>query len=177
MGDAEQLKQLSALLRSLNRVMHGIAAMIGRPAQLGHVGEFIASQVFDIDLAPSASQKAIDGSFRSGPLAGRTVNVKFYTRLEGQLDVPESGTPDHYLVLAGPRGEPASSKGTTRPWCIESVYLFEAAALLEELRNRGVKIGVATSVARGYWEAAEMFPKPSSRALVLSDSQREMLNS
>jgi hypothetical protein len=36
----------------------------------GHLGEWIASVVFDIELESSASAKGIDGRFRSGPLRG-----------------------------------------------------------------------------------------------------------
>jgi hypothetical protein len=42
----------------------------------GHLGEWIAVQVLDIELEVSAVSAGIDGHFRSGPLQGRTVNVK-----------------------------------------------------------------------------------------------------
>lgn len=66
----------------------------------------------------------------------------------GLLDVTERPELDYYLVLTGPASPAASSRGGTRPWCIESVYLFDSARLLSELRTRGVKIGVASSQVR-----------------------------
>jgi hypothetical protein len=35
-------------------------------------------------------------------------------------------------------------------------YLFDAQALLAQLRARGVKVGIATSAANQYWDAAEV---------------------
>jgi hypothetical protein len=60
------------------------------PMTLGHLGEWIASQVFDIELEPAATVPAIDGRFRSGPLQGSTVNVNWYLKREGLLDMSES---------------------------------------------------------------------------------------
>ena len=69
-----QLIELVALLRQYNQIGSQIAAIIGRPAQIGHIGEFIASQIFDIELEKIANAKAIDGRFRVGALAGKSVN-------------------------------------------------------------------------------------------------------
>lgn len=37
------------------------------PAVSGHIGAYIAAEVFDIDLAPSATVAGQDGVFRAGP--------------------------------------------------------------------------------------------------------------
>jgi hypothetical protein len=42
----------------------------------GHLGEWLAAQVFDIELEVTAAAAGIDGRFRSGPLPGRTVNIR-----------------------------------------------------------------------------------------------------
>ena len=94
----------------------------------GHLGEWIAAQVFDIELEKTASAAALDGRFRSGPLQGRAVNVKWYLQREGVLDIRTAGDLDYYLVMTGPASAAASSHGRRRPWRIDSVYLFEAAA-------------------------------------------------
>ena len=73
------LERLANLIKARNSVDLRIAGLIGRPATLGHVGEFIASKVFHIVLVESASQKGIDGYFADGPLSGCSVNVKWYT--------------------------------------------------------------------------------------------------
>ena len=50
---------------------------------------------------------------------------------------------DYCLVMTGPPGQ-----SRTRPWVIDSVFLFDNEELLGRLRARGVKIGVATSVRK-----------------------------
>lgn len=74
--DVIVLRRLAGLLRRLNCVLEQIATLTGRPGQLGHVGEFIASQIFDLALEDSAANKGFDGRFTSGGLAGKTVDVK-----------------------------------------------------------------------------------------------------
>src|SRR5262249_49473908 len=98
------LDVLADLLRRRNEIDRIIAAHIGRPAQLGHLGEYIAERIFDIQLHVSAAHPDSDGVFRSGPTAKRPVNVKWYTRDEGLLDLSTRVLDDLlYLVLTGPR--------------------------------------------------------------------------
>jgi hypothetical protein len=78
---------------------------------------------------------AYGGRFRSKPLAGKTVNVKWYLKQESVLDMTNSHDLQYYLVTA------ASAKEKTRPWLIEFVYLFDARRLLDELRLSKAKIG------------------------------------
>ena len=51
------LESLAALLRQWNAIGDQIARLIGRPASFGHIGEFVAATIFDIQLLESASQK------------------------------------------------------------------------------------------------------------------------
>ena len=74
MGDP-QLEELAELLRERNAIDARIGRLINRPMTAGHAGEWIASRILDIQLEPTAVAKAIDGRFRSGPLAGRSVNL------------------------------------------------------------------------------------------------------
>jgi hypothetical protein len=170
----EEIEQLAELLHRRNLIDIDIAKLIGRPALSGHVGENIAAGIFAIVLHASASAAASDGIFGQGPLAGKSVNVKLYGNDEGILDLPSHGTPaDYTLVMAGPRSAAANSKGTTRPIVITAVYLFRNDELLATLQAKGVKIGVATSVRRHLWDAAEIYPRTGQ--LVLNDRQRELL--
>ncbi|MEU8054610.1 hypothetical protein [Microbispora bryophytorum] len=169
------VEQIAALLNERNGVDKKIAAIIQRPMTSGHLGEWIAAQVFGIESETSAVAAAVDGRFTSGPLRGRTVNVKWYLKREGLLDVTERTELDYYLVLTGPASPAASSRGGTRPWCIESVYLFDAKQLLAELRERGVRIGVASSVRAAQWAAAEIYPRASNPALAVAPRQAELL--
>lgn len=171
----DDLARLAELIGARNAVARDIAALIARPAQIGHIGEYIASRVFGLALEESASRKGVDGRFAEGSLVDRTVNVKWYARQEGLLDLTPEALPDFYLVLAGPRCPAGSSRGGARPWVIRSVHLFESGELMEALTARGVKLGTATSVASGLWDAAEVYPNQRSPWLVVSDEQRRML--
>ncbi len=169
------LRRLADLLRRYNEIGDAIAAVIGRPAERGHVGEYIAAQIFAITLERSARKRARDGRFTAGALAGRTVNVKWYGKQEGVLDLHARGAPDYYLALTGAAGAAVSSRGATRPWVIQSVYLFDARRLLEDLRARGVKIRTGSSVKQAVWATAEVYPEPRNAALVLTKEQRDLL--
>src|SRR5262249_905105 len=141
----------------------------------GHLGEWIAAQVFGIELEASAAAAGIDGRFRSGALQGRTVNIKWYLKREGVLDVTDSTVLDYYLVLAGPPSAAVSSRGTTRPWRIEAVFLFDARQLRSEQLARGVKWGVASSVIKLQWAAAEIYPTAANPQLAVTSQQAELL--
>jgi hypothetical protein len=169
------LTRLAELIRSRNAIDAEIAAIIGRPAEKGHTGEYVAAQIFDIALNESASNKAYDGRFSTGPLAGHSVDIKYYGKQEGILDISPGELPDVYLVLTGELGPAASSKGKTRPWTIQRVYHFDARTLHHELTARGIRIGIATSVRRELWESAEIFPQQTNKALLLTDEQRRLL--
>ena len=52
------LQSLAALIRARNAIEIPITQIIGRPSQLGHIGEFIASRIFDIALEESAVHPA-----------------------------------------------------------------------------------------------------------------------
>ena len=170
-----ELKRLADLLHRYNAIGDVIAGVIGRPAERGHVGEYIAAHVFGIALEGSARKRAHDGRFLTGALKGRTVNVKWYGKQEGVLDLHARRPPEYYLALTGPVGSAASSRGATRPWVIQSVYLFDAPHLLADLRARGVKIRTGSSVRRELWIAAEIYPEPRNAALFLSQEQRDLL--
>jgi hypothetical protein len=171
----QEIVKIADLLRRRNVIDNAIAEIIRRPMASGHLGEWIAAQVFDIALMNSAAEPAIDGHFRSGPLMGRTVNVKWYLKQEGVLDMTESAVLDFYLVLTGPRSGAVSSRYSTRLWRIDAVYLFDAVELLAQQRARDAKIGVATSVLKSQWEAAEIFPIARNSLLPLSAAQISLL--
>jgi hypothetical protein len=169
------MRRIAELLRERNAIDEQIAAITHRPMTSGHLGEWIASQVFDIELEPSAAAAAIDGRFRSGPLRGRTVNIKWYLKREGLLDTSESDQLDYYLVLTGPLAAAASSRGGTRPWCVDTVFLFNARQLRAEQIGRGVKRGAASSVLKRHWVAAEIYPAATNPLLPVTHDQAELL--
>ncbi|MEP6833719.1 MAG: hypothetical protein ABJB74_10000, partial [Gemmatimonas sp.] len=162
-----RLDELSDLVAKRNAISTEIAAILQRPAQLGHLGEFVASVLFDIELEFSANNKGFDGRFRSGVLAGKSVDVKTYAKREGIIDLRLMDLPDYYLILSGPRAPASSSRGQDRPWLIEGIHLFEARVLVDSLTAKKLKVGVAASVAGPLWNASEVYPTNVSRFLVL----------
>ena len=171
----EDIEQLAKLITRRNALEDEITRLISRPAAIGHIGEYLAARIFNIELEHSASAKSIDGHFTSGPLAGRSVNVKWYAKSEGLLDLSTDEPPDYYLVLAGPRSSSASSRDGTRPWLIDSVHLFASGGLTEQLLERRVKLGTACSVPRRLWEASEIYPNTTNAAVALTADQRRLL--
>jgi hypothetical protein len=169
------LDALAELLSEMNSIGEQISEITQRPATIGHTGEYIASQVFDIELEESAVAKGIDGRFRSGKLTSRTVNVKWYGKLEYMLDINPEALPDFFLVMTGPKAKEPISKGSIRPWLIEFVFLINADELMIELEARGVKIGVATSVRKHEWQAAEIYPNKRSMVYRMTDEQMGMI--
>lgn len=170
------IREVARLLRDRNALDSQLAALIDRPPSIGHLGEWIAQQVLGVDLVTSAANRAWDGHLTEPDhLAGRTVNVKFYGRREGLLDLIDNDGPDFYLVLTGPPGAAATSRGQARPAVVDAVYLFDAEGVLHALRQTGVKIGVASSVRKHLWEAAEIHPRQNSPHWCLTASQHEQL--
>ena len=100
----EALSELAALLAERNTIDARIGALINRPMTAGHAGEWIASRISDIELEPSATTKAI------GPLAGRSVNVKWYLKRENVLDMTEDPHSTTTSCSAG-RRPPAVTTG------------------------------------------------------------------
>ena len=165
------LEQLTELLSEMNSIGERISEITQRPATIGHTGECIAAEIFDIELEESANAKGFDGHFKSGTLAGRTVNIKWYSKLEYMLDINPDALPDFYLVMTGPKGQAVSSRGGVRPWLIDYVFLFNAVELMIELNARGVKIGIATSVRKHVWQDSEIYPNKRNMTYRMSDDQ------
>jgi hypothetical protein len=172
--DRDPVMLVAELVRQRNAIDEQIARIIQRPVVAGHLGEWLASQIFDIQLADSAITAGVDGYFRSGALQGRFVNIKWYLKREGMLDTTEATALDYYLVLTGPASSTVSSRGAVRPLCVEAIYLFDAHQLRDEQLARGVKRGVASSVRKQQWIAAQIYPAVSRR-FPLTARQTELL--
>ena len=54
---------------------------------------------------------------------------------------------------------------------IDFVFLFNAAELMIELKARGVKIGVATSVRKHEFQAAEIYPNKRNTSYRMTEDQ------
>jgi hypothetical protein len=170
------LEALAKLIRTKNEVDAQIAAIVGRPAQIQPVGEYVAAAVFDIELEPAAAHAGSDGRFTRGALAGKSVNVTWHGKNDGLLNLDPGRPADYYLVLTGPRTAATSSQAGTSPWLISSVYLFDGEALLREARSLGMQVGVATSIRFRVWDLAEIYPAQRNQLLPLTDEQRRELS-
>ena len=143
---SQDLIKLAELIKKRNAITKKIANLIGWPAEKGSVFEYIASKIFDISLESSRSHKGNDGHFNKGMLAGKSVNIKYYTQRD-TLDINPKILPDYYLVFTGPKSKAKSTRGETLPWIVQNVYLFNASNLINDLQDR-VKIGTNTSIRR-----------------------------
>lgn len=171
----DDLERLATLLARRNELETEIVRIIDRPATRGHIGEFIASRIFDIALEQSASNRTYDGRFRSGPLEGKSVDVKFYGKQEGILAVEKENQPDYFLVMTGPESPAGSSKSHTRPTVITAAYLFAGDKVAKSIMARGVQFGVAASIPKALWGQAQVFPSQNNPVLPLSGEQRGQL--
>ena len=169
------LPRLAELLRARNTVESNIANLLGSNVNLSTVGEYIAATIFTITLISSTQNNEFTGIFASQSLRGKTVDVQWYPRREGFLNVHAESTPDYYLVLAGPKQESSTARALVNPWLISSIHLFSAPELLIALRERGVQIGSHTSVINQLWERTEIFPAQHNSALVLTEEQRLLI--
>ena len=104
------------------------------------------------------------------------MNVKWYGKRTGVLDINPHGVPDYYLVMTGPKAAAGNARGQTLPWVITEVFLFDASALVERLRGAGRTPGVATSVRQHEWEAARVHPATAIDVpMTLTEAEREAL--
>lgn len=166
------LQELCTLLAERNQVDARIAAVIRRPAQRGHIGEFIARHVFRITECESASQKGFDGWFAEGFLHGKSVNIKFYGKDTGLWAIKGYPATDYYLVMCGRRTDAESSRGTTRPLDVATVYLMPERVLADASVKPGVTAGVPVAIRRAH----RIYPTPGDRAiLTLTESQLAQL--
>jgi hypothetical protein len=169
------MKELAVLIHERNRISMKIATIIGRPALSGHIGEYIASIIFEIILETNANAKGIDGVFTKHPLNNKTVNIKLYGKQESILDISKGNLADYYLVLSGNNGSQTSSKGKTRPLIISQVFLFNMKKLMPKLQERGVKIGIATSIRKNDWQEAMIYPNQNNLELILNQKRKDLI--
>lgn len=173
----ESLRLLSEYVRKRNHVDNELAKIIGRSAEKGHLGEFIASHIFGIELHKSAAYKGSDGLFKEGRLRGKSVNVKWYSLQEYIIDIREAFLPDYFLIMTGPLANKLRAK--SRLLFIDSVFLFDAHKLIDELKVKGEPVyeKAPTPIDSSYWKPAELYPNNSSSHIMpLIPQQIELLS-
>ena len=138
----KDLIHLADLIRIRNFVNASVGRSIRGPAETGRIAEFVASEIFDIELEEKFVTKAIDGKFRSPlNLKGATVNIKYRSSSSLRLNLinsdDPSGHPDFYLALRGPFVAKSPNSEKVLPFVINSVYLFSATSLIERMKAEG----------------------------------------
>ena len=113
--------RIARMLQERNAIDEEIAAITGRPMTSGHLGDWDASRIFDIELEPSARRSEYRRRLPLCAAAGRLRQYQWYSKRDGVLDATGSERLDFYLVLTGPPSAAASSQGSTRPWRIDAV--------------------------------------------------------
>ena len=171
----DELKTLGELIKTKNGIESQISQIIGRPGLQGHMGEFIAGKIFDLELHEDATKRGSDAVFKSGSIAGKNVNIKWYAKRENSLDINSVDPAEYYMVLAGPKSSMGSSRGSDRPLVINHVFLFESEKLISQLKKRAVKIGIATSITQEQWNDAEIFPNQRNNLLLVTEKQKDLL--
>src|SRR6476661_6125780 len=153
----QDLTHLADLIRIRNYVNSSVSRIINHPAEVGHIAEFLMGEILDIELNAVANTKAIDGVFRSGSLAGKSVNVKYRAAQSRLLNLEEFLDPSlhahFYLSVQGPKSASKTSAGRELPFVIDSIYHFESTLLIPQLAKPG-KAGIGRFVPTALWQAA-----------------------
>lgn len=171
----DELEILSGHIKKRNEIEEEISRIIRRPAEKGHITEFVASKIFSIKLNDNASKTGYDGKFQSGKLKGKKVDIKCHAVNEHLLNLnPNIEEEVYLLVFTGQYRNAGTSKGEVRPYCISNVYLFNEGELCNKLRGK-VKIGVATSVKNGFWDESVIYPENTNQQLFLNEEQHSLL--
>ena len=174
----EKLKELSGLIKQWNVIEVKISGLIGHPGTIANIGEYIAEQVFSVELEKSKTQRGYDGKFTKGALRGRTVNIKIAREREGYIDWRDDALPEYFLIITGPKRTKRANPA--RPIHITNVYLFEVDSTRRILRKRGVKPPkgkrVQASVIDELWTKAEIYPNQVCKELRVSPAQRAQLS-
>lgn len=170
-----RLDELADLIRRKNAIDADIAAIVGRPAQMGHVGEHVAAEIFWHCARAFSINEVHRRLLRHGSLGG-PVSQHQVVRETGGVAGSCAQLPPGLLPSDDRTQGPAmSSRGGVRPWLISHVFLFESTNLYDALDRTGSKIGVATSVRAHLWAEAELFPEQRNPSLPLTSDQRNAL--
>lgn len=171
-----QLEQLADLLRVFNSINHALSGLLERSANLGNISEIIASEILHIQLEERANHPVFDGTFSSGPLQGKTVNVKWRNEGVKAINMKDADTlPDYFLALAGPHKSSIKTKSLYHPFAIKQVCLFEAVPLVQRLKKEGIAIRHQTRIDAGTWEKARIYPVQEGSPLPLTRTQEDLL--
>lgn len=124
-----------------------LSRVLGQPVEGRNLCELIAARAMDIELEPSDREVGLVGIFRSGPLAGSRVSLRFHRHLEVLRPPKPEESCDYHVVLLGP-------PDTSSPDLLDSMYLFDTASFARESQR-----GQAPEARKDGWREAEIFPR------------------
>jgi len=169
--DETLLRRLSDLLHDREVIDTAIEQITSVPGGDERTIQWVASEIFDIELDLSRPSTGLVGTFQSGRLSGHTVEVRSQRTCCDVLDTKGSITCEYCMVLAGPRRHdlPTSIRA---PWNIDSVYLFE---MQQVHRERGASLAPEPTVDALQWRAAEIYPSARNSILLVNPVQAAQL--
>jgi hypothetical protein len=170
----ELISLVASLVRERNAIDAKLAQIMHRPMASGHLGEWLASQIFDIELEKSAVTRGWDGRFRSGPLHDRTVNIKWYSNVRAlsTRSSPQRWTATWYWPARHPRRslhEAAPAPGTSTP-CTCSAHLNSTPSSSPAVSSSASP----PACAHKQWTNAEIYPS-TNPLLPMTPRQVELL--
>jgi hypothetical protein len=141
-----------------------LSRILGRPVERWNLCELVTARALDVELELSSVEWGQVGVFRSGPLAGSRVSVRFYSSLEPLRPTGPEPPCDYHVAIKGP-------PDTRFPELIHRIYLFEVAGIPEEIERRGGSMAQVDET----WDAFEVFPRSFSPWKVLQSDASGLL--
>ena len=173
----DDLTLLVSVLRVNSASSQAVRDVLERLGSSGNIGELLAKNLFAVQHERAISRASFAGRFGSGKLAGQTVKVTYNATRTWQIPIGEPNQyPNYYLVFAGPKDTGAKDSGRVRQARFKEAFLFEAAPLIQRLREQGTRLRPnATSVKTEEWEAARIYPGHEGSPLRLTSAQEDVL--
>lgn len=166
----EDLYRLAQLLQQRTIAEHQIALQVGRSPSQGEIVEYILRNLLQITQDSSVQH---DGRFTEGELAGRLVEIKYFTdglsleALRHALDKPQ---PDYYLLAVGASLAQKQALMCPNALTIEAIYLLSASELASLLTSVSGK-----RASEALLEPFQIYPEPRNPLICLSEEQRDVL--
>jgi hypothetical protein len=138
-------------LRRRRTADEDLSRILGSPVERWNLCELVTARALDVEVELSSAEWGQVGVFRSGPLTGSRVSIKFYSAREYLCPTGPEPPCDYHVAIKGP-------PDTRLPELIHRIYLFEVAGLPEEMEGRGSSMAQVDDS----WDAFEIYPRSFS---------------
>gem|GEM_PF-1480306 len=160
----DELSDFADALRRRRAADDDLSRILGLPVERWNLCELVTARALDVEVELSSVEWGQVGVFRSGPLAGSRVSVRFYSAMEPLRPTAPEPPCDHHVAILGP-------PDTRFPELIHGIYLFEVAWIFEEMERSG---GLMAQVDEA-WDAFKVFPGSFSPWKVIQSEARGLL--